>query len=199
MLGCLDTCVVCGGEFFPKNEADIYCSDGCRKISEQRQAVREKLKKYSRECPVCGKPFKTDDIRMSYCSYECADYACHQLADDEERESTLKPNEVEVRLIIGNKYYDTRKNYKALSKRLREAVLQRDEFKCQICERDHGLHIHHIVPRAIGGRHVPENLITLCSGCHMSIENSANEDMAAMYCAHRAIREVEIRFAVVDK
>jgi ATP-dependent DNA helicase RecQ len=60
----------------------------------------------------------------------------------------------------------------AIEQRWREVraiVLARDEGRCKGCgelcpagEAD----VHHLVPRAAGGVDAPENLITLCDGCH---------------------------------
>src|SRR5688572_21049859 len=60
----------------------------------------------------------------------------------------------------------------AIERRWREVraiVLARDEGRCKGCgelcpagEAD----VHHLVPRAAGGVDAPENLITLCDGCH---------------------------------
>ncbi|MFC1573371.1 HNH endonuclease, partial [Candidatus Eisenbacteria bacterium] len=50
----------------------------------------------------------------------------------------------------------------------RNRVLARDQHRCQTpgCKRSRFLEVHHIHPMALGGSNRPENLITLCSGCH---------------------------------
>ena len=46
-------------------------------------------------------------------------------------------------------------------------ILDRDGFTCQHCKTKKGkLHVHHIIFRSNGGTDSPENLITLCEGCH---------------------------------
>ena len=50
----------------------------------------------------------------------------------------------------------------------KDYVLFRDGHKCQCCKgksKDSKLHVHHIESRKTGGD-APNNLITLCSGCH---------------------------------
>ena len=52
---------------------------------------------------------------------------------------------------------------------VREYVLFRDGHKCQCCKgksKDSKLHVHHIESRKTGGD-APNNLITLCSKCHV--------------------------------
>jgi hypothetical protein len=54
---------------------------------------------------------------------------------------------------------------------LRRAVLRRDERTCRApaCRHATFVDVHHIVPRADGGKNVAENLITLCSAHHRAI------------------------------
>jgi 5-methylcytosine-specific restriction endonuclease McrA len=50
----------------------------------------------------------------------------------------------------------------------RRAVLQRDQRRCRVpgCKNATYLDLHHIQPRAEGGRNQPENLVTLCGAHH---------------------------------
>jgi len=52
--------------------------------------------------------------------------------------------------------------------RIRREVLVRDRHRCRRkgCNHTRFLEIHHIIPRSEGGTNDPENLVTLCSGCH---------------------------------
>jgi len=43
----------------------------------------------------------------------------------------------------------------------------RDNYTCQKCGL-HGWHVHHIVPKGMGGSDDPSNLETLCEKCHHS-------------------------------
>ena len=55
---------------------------------------------------------------------------------------------------------------------IKSAVLNRDDYKCQICGgKDVRLEVHHIVCRSHGGSNRMDNLITLCSDCHGKIHN----------------------------
>lgn len=54
---------------------------------------------------------------------------------------------------------------------LRRAVLRRDERRCRVpgCRNATFLDLHHIQHRSDGGRHVPENLVTVCSAHHRAL------------------------------
>jgi 5-methylcytosine-specific restriction endonuclease McrA len=52
---------------------------------------------------------------------------------------------------------------------LRQAVLKRDNWRCQLCGSTVGLEVHHIQPRSRLGDDAEGNLITLCSGCHQEV------------------------------
>jgi hypothetical protein len=54
---------------------------------------------------------------------------------------------------------------------LRRAVLRRDEARCKVpgCRHATFVDVHHLVPRAEGGRHSAENLVTLCGAHHRAI------------------------------
>ncbi|MGV8125258.1 MAG: HNH endonuclease [Candidatus Xenobiia bacterium LiM19] len=65
-------------------------------------------------------------------------------------------------LIIERLHFKVTRNY---------AILKRDRFRCQVpgCNCRRNLHIHHIIPRSHGGSDEPENLIVLCSRCHLRL------------------------------
>jgi hypothetical protein len=44
---------------------------------------------------------------------------------------------------------------------------------CWCCGNSEGLHEHHIIPQAYGGKNGP--LVTLCGACHTNVHNTANE------------------------
>jgi len=50
---------------------------------------------------------------------------------------------------------------------VRKRVYRRDNWECQGCGATGvELHAHHKIPRSVGGSDEPDNLITLCKGCH---------------------------------
>jgi 5-methylcytosine-specific restriction endonuclease McrA len=60
---------------------------------------------------------------------------------------------------------------------VRQAVLARDGHRCRApgCGRAHFLEVHHIKPRAHGGKNDPDNLVTLCSACHRYLHERGSE------------------------
>ena len=58
----------------------------------------------------------------------------------------------------------------------KKKVKQRDNYRCQICGDPHGkkydsrvivkIQAHHIIPKFLGGKTIPQNEITLCDLCH---------------------------------
>lgn len=56
-------------------------------------------------------------------------------------------------------------------KEIRKRIFTRDNFTCQDCNTKFKkwwkyLECHHIIPRTEGGKHMDDNLITLCIKCH---------------------------------
>ena len=56
----------------------------------------------------------------------------------------------------------------------RDSVLERDKYKCRVCEKTEQLHCHHIKPRRtfddVSESNTENNLITLCNSCHGKFE-----------------------------
>ena len=63
---------------------------------------------------------------------------------------------------------------KAISKRLRFAIFDRDGFTCKYCGSQSDtvtLHIDHILPVSKGGTNSQENLVTSCADCNLGKSN----------------------------
>ena len=60
------------------------------------------------------------------------------------------------------------KEERRLTKKLRPYILQRDEYKCQVCNVNvkEGAEIHHIHALYLGGTTTEDNLVSLCGSCH---------------------------------
>ena len=53
--------------------------------------------------------------------------------------------------------------------RLRQEILRRDGWRCQVCGTMENLQIHHQQFRSHAGADVEANLITLCADCHSMV------------------------------
>ncbi len=66
--------------------------------------------------------------------------------------------------------YHAKNQRKLMTKELRQQIMERDNYTCQICGRympdKFGLHIDHIIPVSKGGKTIPSNLQVLCSKCN---------------------------------
>lgn len=48
-------------------------------------------------------------------------------------------------------------------------VRVRDRFRCRSCRTTHGVEVHHIKFRSLGGSNTTENLALLCASCHAEV------------------------------
>ena len=55
-----------------------------------------------------------------------------------------------------------------IKKIIRESVIQRDNFTCQICGKE-ATQLHHILYKSYGGANISQNLICLCNECHLRV------------------------------
>ena len=55
--------------------------------------------------------------------------------------------------------------------RLRQQILRRDGWRCQVCGTMENLQIHHQQYRSHSGADIESNLITLCADCHSTIHS----------------------------
>ncbi len=71
-------------------------------------------------------------------------------------------------------------------RKIRNQIVERDGYKYRICFEDGvKLDVHHIIPRVEGGSHEPENLVTLCVGCHRKMERKDEKKQ------HRLLNQAE--------
>ena len=52
---------------------------------------------------------------------------------------------------------------------LHRQILERDNWRCQVCGSMQGLQVHHLQFRSHAGDDDERNLITLCNACHQDI------------------------------
>lgn len=67
--------------------------------------------------------------------------------------------------------YNSKNQRKLMTKTLRKAIMERDNYTCQLCGKympdKVGLHVDHIIPIKAGGKTVESNLQVLCDKCNL--------------------------------
>lgn len=59
-----------------------------------------------------------------------------------------------------------------IPKRVKDAVWQRDNHRCILCQSTQAMPNAHVVPRAQGGLGVEQNVVTLCQNCHRKLDQT---------------------------
>lgn len=83
-------------------------------------------------------------------------------------------------------YYST-----PIWRELRLSILERDQWTCQECDTKisgRSAHVHHILPRALGGQDSSENLTSLCEACHGRRHLSLHVSLSERFLQTAAIR-----------
>ncbi len=141
-------CMECGVEFsgMPSDMMGRkYCSKECRDIYRRKHTGVEhpSYRQVDVKCVTCGKSIKVMPCKASkgltYCSTKCGFKA--------------RSEKARLRAVGGSSFAV-------------KSARKRDGGKCLLCKYDLVVHIHHIKPRAEGGRNALDNLITLCPNCH---------------------------------
>jgi len=109
----------------------------------------------TKECTSCG---KVNDVRQ-FQRWRCVDCGL----------SFFNPNEVQLK---NQQRQEPLKSINDTWTKIRGMILERDDYRCQVCGKTNGrLDVHYIIPRRVGGQDSPDNLITVCNGgCHQKIE-----------------------------
>lgn len=112
-----------------------------------------------------------DYVKTSYKVSKVVDHLCCNYAYLYERNEQLEEIGYECTL----RQYHNKNQRNMLTKELRQKIMLRDNYTCQICGKympdEVGLHIDHIIPISKGGKTVPSNLQVLCSKCNGSKSN----------------------------
>lgn len=151
-------CGHCRGPMKLDGKSRRYCSVECRTAARDTRRLSK-----VRPCPQCGVEYVPKSSRQVYCDRVCADQAHSE------------------RMVgAGNSHYKDGTSYAEWFRQMRPLILHRDGSQCRVCSapdrlvptgrKDHQqwkslLAIHHLNELPADNR--PENLITLCSPCHM--------------------------------
>lgn len=173
----------------------MFCGNGCR-AEYQKDTYR-----VNRSCKNCGEEFEIVESmlkyqRGEYCSNECysKDHTHERVCQNCGEQFEIKQSRIEEGGGVfcsmdcqyneytgpnhpqwsgGRQYYGPNWSDK------RDQILERDNHQCQSCGSDNELHIHHITPlssfEGYEEANRTDNLITLCAGCHASVERGDME------------------------
>lgn len=98
-------------------------------------------------------------------------------------------------------YKEKFKNPKWQKKRLE--ILERDDFKCQLCHsQDHTLTVHHFKYSKEPWETPDKFLITVCWNCHKKIQNAQNVILDAIrnsIASSTTVKKIELIYSILDE
>lgn len=89
----------------------------------------------------------------------------------------------------------------ALSKRTRFEVLRRDGFRCTYCgaaPTEKELHVDHVVPVALGGGDLPNNLTTACADCNLGKASTSPSEVTVAAVSQTVATVAATRERVIE-
>lgn len=105
-------------------------------------------------------------VRSSYKVDVESERYSYRLEDIQRRYSQL--SEINFECTLSD--YHSKNQRKLATRKLREKIMVKDNYTCQICGKympdEVGLQVDHIIPVAKGGKTVESNLRVLCSKCN---------------------------------
>ena len=154
----------------------------CQRKIEKSKLKKYRIKQYQKSVDDC-EAYKfyliREQTRYKQINYIRTPYKVEQTVDSFScdyyylfnRNEQLKAINYECTL----KEYNSKNQRKLMTKELRQQIIDRDKYTCQLCGKympdEVGLHIDHIVSISKGGKTVPSNLQVLCSKCNGSKSN----------------------------
>jgi len=162
-------CLECGKEFTPiaSHALAQRCSKECNSVHQHRELSDKRrltmLEKLSipKVCSVCSKEYLPNHVQQNFCSDECKGIGALEKAKKYTKtlDPGVKTNRNRKRRLDGNWY----------------TVMERAEYKCQLCGNTENIRVHHldgVRERKDGkkqGNNDINNLMVLCEQCHKDI------------------------------
>lgn len=175
-------CTACGVVFLAKkSERRRYCSLNC--YWQAKQTTQ------SRQCDYCGATYlpRAERSVKGYCTYECS--VKHQREQRPVHKATCEHcgKQFTLRYKGQNKKFCSQycgntnrrsANYgigiwraNNFSQERKQAIRERDNFRCVICGSEDRIQVDHIIAVRLGGTNDPSNGQTLCHACHVEKTN----------------------------
>lgn len=167
----LNFCPVCGKPATStggKNQ--IYCSLPCRYIGRKGKKNPKRSNRITKQCAWCGndvtRPASDFHAEKTFCNYDCM----------AEWQSEFSQAENHPRWKGGPP-----RSYGIGWKKARQTAMDKAQNLCEKCKRKKPKHIHHKLPiryfDKLKDAHSPENLIALCTACHVSEHRRLKESI----------------------
>lgn len=155
-------CITSQRASLKENLKEKKCSS-CRKIKSFEEFYNDKRKKDGKDskCKECQKLF----YYINRERHRQSSYLSNMKKRSEKHDTTFEPHQ-------------------------RKAILDRDNWKCQICgikvhdkikgnwNTPNKAHIDHVIPVSKGGDGEPNNLVTLCRTCNLSKHDKINHQLS---------------------
>lgn len=106
----------------------------------------------------------------------------------------INPRESESQLPDPDGWKDA--GPKKVGKNLREAVFERDGYRCVRCGSDDHIQADHILPQSAGGPNVLENLRTLCRSCNAGRPVSGEGLVADLAKDGHTLQSLRVKFGI---
>lgn len=171
----------CSSAFTSKHATAKYCSRQCAGIASMRTpevAERQRLtmRKYTDEALILALTRQAETLGRTPTYREVRPRATVFDARFGAYRNAVILAGLTPRVRLPKQYFSQDGSYRAVSLRLRFAVLRRDGFRCQYCggtpQEGYELQVDHKIPWSKGGATVLENLITACFLCNAGKSNS---------------------------
>ena len=86
-----------------------------------------------------------------------------------------------------------RKKQKVKGKVLKKVVREKEERVCWFCGNSKKLERHHIIPVSIGGKHLKDNKVDICSDCHSQLHKLLDPVIRYLVAIVQQLQNSEIK------
>ena len=195
-------CRTCGKIFTSNNKNKKYCCRGCQSINYNRTNLKSN-NNITVKCKVCDCVYLQKSENHIYCSVDCYNSENKDFSNNKFNQSSritksnyeylvrFKVEELINRGIEGSKIISTEYFDFGFTSTLKDKVKERDKWSCQICNSKNKLEVHHIIKVRHRGSSDLDNLITLCTSCHRSID-TLDIEHAVRKCTKNAMINLNI-------
>lgn len=170
------TCILCEKEFSTLKSSKRLKCDKCRKkdwitckICNNKPIAKKGSKTCSKKCAAILGSKKKIIVNCHYCNKDFLRSSMHV-----NNEKNQFCSEICKITHFNNLYKRSSKDYGDTWWDKRVYALERDKYKCLLCNSENKLQVHHFIKKKLfddpNNAHYLENLGTFCQQCHYKIE-----------------------------